>query len=232
MLDKEELKRRIALSIKAAPRGVQATIAREIGKTEQAISGWKSTGKIDKVHLPILAKATNRKLAFFLDPNISDKDSVGYEEPVNDDLWTDVVCYEHKAGLGTNCHEATEGCKTNVIKFPSQLLIEKRLNSKNLRIMYGKGDSMEPLIRDGSMILFDLADTTPRNDCIYLLLVSEVAGSEYNVKRCVIGKNKKIMFVADHVDGDHYWTKARWLGDPRHLIKVIGRVRWTSFWLP
>jgi len=75
MLDNEEMKRRIGVALGAAPRGTAAAIARELGITEQAINGWKNTGKIDKTSITALARHTGRRIEYFLDPSVTDEQS-------------------------------------------------------------------------------------------------------------------------------------------------------------
>lgn len=224
MLDKEELKRRISYAIRHAERGVQAAIAKEVGITEQAVSGWKSSGKVDKAYLPVLSKHTKRKLSYFLDSSVTDRES-GID---SDELeWPSVLGYAQSAGLGTNAPEAAEWAETHKLKFRRDSLAKKRLNPSSLAVMYGSGDSMEPTIKDGDAILFDTSDTTPKNRGVYVLLIPGAGNDEYIVKRAVVTKGA-VAFVADNLAGDHDWK------DPRPLsggIKVVGRVRWTGGWI-
>ena len=139
--------------------------------------------------------------------------------------WRSVLGYAQAAGLGDGA-AAQEYAVTHKLAFRADSLSKKHLNPDNLRVMYGKGDSMEPTIKDGDAILFDLADATPRNRMIYVLLLEGAADEEYNVKRCKVSKGV-VTFVADNPDGDHDWKEPR----PAEGIKVIGRVRWTGGWV-
>jgi hypothetical protein len=81
MLDNSELARRIRFAIEKAGRGTAARIVREIERakesfTAQAITGWKRTGKIDRAHIPVLAKETGRRIDYFLDASVSDDESL------------------------------------------------------------------------------------------------------------------------------------------------------------
>lgn len=150
------------------------------------------------------------------------------EHAANDDEfkdWRSVLGYAQAAGLGEGA-AAQEYAETHKLAFRADSLAKKHLNPNNLRVMYGKGDSMEPTIKDGDAILFDLADNTPRNRMIYVLLLEGAADEEYNVKRCKVSKGV-VTFVADNPDGDHDWKEPR----SAEGIKVIGRVRWTGGWV-
>jgi phage repressor protein C with HTH and peptisase S24 domain len=145
---------------------------------------------------------------------------------LGDEAWADVTGYSQAAGLGTG-PEAAEWAKTHKLKFRRESLARKRLNPRNLAVLYGAGDSMEPTIRAGDAILFDTTDTDPKNRGIYVLLVPGAGAEEYAVKRAVMSKGS-MTFVADNLDGDHDWKEPRPLADG---MKVVGRVRWTGGWV-
>lgn len=147
----------------------------------------------------------------------------------DDDPWADVTGYAQAAGLGTG-PEAAEWAETHKLKFRSDSLAKKRLNPRNLAVMYGAGDSMEPTLREGDAILFDTADTTPKHRGIYVLLVPGAGGEEYCVKRALVSK-AGVAFAADNPDGDHDWKEPRPLDNRAFPIKVVGRVRWTGGWV-
>lgn len=71
MLDNKEMARRIKTAIEESLNHNQASIAGEFGISEQAVSSWISTGKVDKRKLPRLAALTGRPVSYFL-PDESD----------------------------------------------------------------------------------------------------------------------------------------------------------------
>lgn len=225
MLDNAEMARRVRFALDNAGRGTQAAIAREGGITPQAVTGWRSSGTVDKAHIAVLAKYTKRKVAYFLDPLVSDDDSSSGEEESD---WANVLGYSQVAGLGTTGPEAQEWANTHKLKFRRDSLAKKRLNPENLAVMYGEGDSMEPLIERGDAILFDRSDTQPKNRGVYVLLVPGVGAEEYVVKRAMVSRGETY-FVADNPEGDHDWKSPRAFNPE---IKVIGRVRWIGGWVP
>ncbi len=66
MLDNAEMSRRIKSAIDGKLGLSQAAVADAFGVTEQAVSGWIRTGKIDKRKLPKLAVITGVPLALFM----------------------------------------------------------------------------------------------------------------------------------------------------------------------
>lgn len=138
--------------------------------------------------------------------------------------WEDVLGYGQAIGLGRGA-EAQDYAETHKLKFKSSSLLKKRLNPTNLAVMYGDGDSMEPRIHPGDAILFDTSDTTPRDDCIFVILWK----GEYFAKRCEI-LDGMVFFKADNPAGDHAWRKSKRMDAKNDPIQIIGRVRWIGSW--
>lgn len=223
MLTGQELGRAIGEAI--LRKGVSKTaVAKHFGIKGPSIYDWIKHGRVGKQHL-------NELVRYF-------SDVVGPEHwgltpgglatisPANDEIWTDVTAYAHAAGMGSG-PEAQEYAETHGLKFRRDSLARKRLKEQNLRVIYGEGDSMEPTIRPGDAILFDLSDTTPRNRAIYVLLVPGAGADEYAVKRALVSKGE-VVFVSDNPDGDHNWREPRPLS---RGMKIVGRVRWTGGWV-
>lgn len=147
----------------------------------------------------------------------------------NDDSeWDDLLAYSQAAGLSDG-EEAQEYAETHKLKFRSESLSRKRLNPRNLAVMYGKGDSMEPRIHSGDAVLFDQADTRPVDGGIFVILVPGAGAESYSVKRCEL-IDDMVFFKADNPNGDHGWRKPKRMDNKRHPIKIIGRVRWIGSW--
>lgn len=145
-----------------------------------------------------------------------------YGQPDND--WGDILGYSQAAGLG-NGSEGQEYAETHKLKFRADSLAKKRLKPENLSVFYGKGDSMEPRIRSGDAILFDMSDTTPRDGAVFIVMMN----GEYYAKRCLM-LDDAVYFTADNPNGDHKWKKPRRMDAKRDPITIIGRVRWIGSW--
>ncbi|MDC7805556.1 S24 family peptidase [Luteimonas sp BLCC-B24] len=147
---------------------------------------------------------------------------------VEDDGHVGILGFAQAAGLSDG-EEALEYAETHRLKFRAESLARKRLAPRDLAVMYGKGDSMEPRIHDGDAILFDRADIRPRDGHLYVILVPGVGAESYSVKRCEV-IDDLVFFRADNPRGDHGWRKPRRVDDVKHPIKIIGRVRWIGSW--
>src|SRR5436189_258476 len=56
-----------------------------------------------------------------------------------------------------------------LLKFRAESLGRKRLKPERLAVCYGTGDSMLPRIKTGDAILFDRADTEPKDGKLYVV---------------------------------------------------------------
>lgn len=142
--------------------------------------------------------------------------------------WLDVSGYGQQVGLSDG-EEAQEYAETHKLKFRADSLARKRLQTQNLAVFYGKGDSMEPRIHAGDAILFDQSDTRPRDGHLYVILVPGAGAESYSVKRCEIIEDM-VFFKPDNPKGDHGWRKPKRMDDAKSPIKIIGRVRWIGSW--
>lgn len=185
--------------------------------------------KPDKVRAETVAKickALNIRKDWLLDG----KGQMDADESVVHDSegWSDITGYAQAVGLSDG-QEAEEYAVTHNLKFRTESLARKRLIGRQLAVMYGNGDSMEPRIQTGDAILFDQSDTKPRDGHIYVIMIPGVGAESYSVKRCEI-IDDMVFFKADNPKGDHGWRKPKRMDDSRHPIKIIGRVRWIGSW--
>jgi phage repressor protein C with HTH and peptisase S24 domain len=148
---------------------------------------------------------------------------------VSDDDYADVTGYSQAVGLGAGGSEATEYAETHSLKFKKSSLRKRGILNGNLAVYYGKGDSMEPAIRDGDAILFDTSDTRVVDGVLYVIQVDGQANPEYYVKRAMV-LDAGVYFASDNPNGDHNWRKPKAMDNKRHPITVIGRVHWIGGW--
>lgn len=67
MLDSNELARRLREAMdRRVPRLSAAALAKICKVTDQAVNGWRKTGRIAKKHLPRIAAETGKPLEYFL----------------------------------------------------------------------------------------------------------------------------------------------------------------------
>lgn len=146
-----------------------------------------------------------------------------------DDRYADVTAYSQSVGLGAAGSEAVEYAETHSLKFKKMSLRRRGLYPRNLAVYYGKGDSMEPIIKDGDAILFDTSQTRIVDGGLYMIQVHGAAKPEYYVKRAMVLAGG-IYFASDNPNGDHQWQKPRLMDSPDEPITVVGRVHWIGGW--
>lgn len=212
---------------KARSRGItQEKLGLELGITQGAVSQYLN-GKIPMNYrtLKVFAAALGIE-----DTDIrNDLPEQQYSSPApSDDAWDDVVGYSQAAGLGAGA-EAAEYAETHSLKFKKTSLRRRGIYGRDLAVYYGKGDSMEPTIKDGDAILFDTSDTHVSDGLLYVIQVDGMARPEYFVKRAMV-LDTGVYFQSDNPHGDHQWRKPKPMASKRHPITVIGRVHWIGGW--
>jgi transcriptional regulator with XRE-family HTH domain len=71
MLDSKEMARRIKMAMdEAKPPITGADLAEACGVTPQAVSGWRSTGRLGKRHLMTIARLTGRPVEYFVSESV------------------------------------------------------------------------------------------------------------------------------------------------------------------
>ena len=98
-----------------------------------------------------------------------------------------------------------------------------RADPLNLALISAEGDSMEPTVREGDLLLLDLAQTRVKKDSIYVLLVEDVLVAK-RLQRLLDGnlviRSDNPAYREQIVDGE---TVAEGGGEG---LRVVGRVIW------
>lgn len=204
----------------------QEKLAHELGITQGAVSQYLN-GKIPMNYRTLKVFAATLGIE---DTDIrNDLPEQQYSFPASsDDAWDDIVGYSQAAGLGAGA-EAAEYAETHSLKFKKTSLRRRGIYGRDLAVYYGKGDSMEPTIKDGDAILFDTSDTRVADGLLYVIQVDGMARPEYFVKRALV-LDTGVYFQSDNPHGDHQWRKPKPMISKRHPITVIGRVHWIGGW--
>lgn len=147
----------------------------------------------------------------------------------DDGDWPLVRATTQRLGLGSSA-AVEEYAEAHKLKFRAASLHRKGLRPDMCEVAYGKGDSMLPRIHDGDAILFNRAQTDPKNRKLFVIEIDGITGQyEPQVKRCrIVGD--QIYFEALNPDGDHTWSDPRPMNDKRHPIRILGQVRWIGSW--
>jgi phage repressor protein C with HTH and peptisase S24 domain len=201
-----------------------AQVARTLNVSAQVVQNWETRG-ISKVGAIAAQSAYGVDANWLLGQKASP--TIGAPDP-DDGEWSNIKGYAQAVGLGTG-REAMEYAETHNLKFRADSLARKRLRPDHLAVLYGKGDSMLPRIREGDAILFDTNDTNPSDGELFVIALDGSGNIEYNVKRCEI-VDDMVFFRADNPSGDHHWRGAKAMHNKRHPITIVGRVRWIGSW--
>jgi len=179
MLENDELAAAIRIAIDGSGR-TQKEIAEEFGVTEQAVSGWLRTGKMDKRKLPRLAVLTGKPLSHFGMGVSGDTIS----SPATAGNYVRVEQLEATAGMGDGVENSDFPEVIKAIDFESgyiRSIVGFLPAPGRLRLISGNGDSMMPTIQPGDAVVVDTGITSFDGDGIYLINM----GHGHQIKRLI-----------------------------------------------
>lgn len=139
-----------------------------------------------------------------------------------DEGWSDILGVRQAAALGDGA-EADEYAETHKLKFRSASLARKKLKADQLAVIYGKGDSMYPTIKNGDAILIDTADTMPQHNKLFVVTYERGLFAKRLLKlggRWFIGSDNK---------NDPKWEFPQAVDETKGF-EIHGRVRWIGSW--
>lgn len=142
-------------------------------------------------------------------------------ELLEDDSYTGVLQLTAQGSTGAgeeNTHVEIRG----VMAFKSAWLRANRLNQKYLDVIYASGNSMEPTINDGDVLLVDESKLEPKDGQIFAMQ-SSTKGTI--VKRLVKSDIGGWIIRSDNPDKARYGDETLRDGEINE-VRIIGRVVW------
>lgn len=107
------------------------------------------------------------------------------------------------------------------LAFTTRWIKSRGLNCAHLVIVSATGDSMEPTIRDGSLLLIDRAQTSPQEGKVFAIRY----GDEMRVKRIYSRYDGGLILRSDN--RSQYPDQEIPAADLRH-IEIVGRIVWSA----
>lgn len=107
-----------------------------------------------------------------------------------------------------------------LLPFSKSVLEELGVKIGNARFLVARGDSMEPTISDGAVVLVDVSYVRPSVDGIYIVVV----GNEVRIKRVARGWDGAVTLVSDN---ERYPAETLSAPDAEGL-NVAGKVVWAG----
>lgn len=154
-----------------------------------------------------------------------DLQAVMREEPATynlDSEWVDITASSQGAALGDGA-ALDEYAETHKLKFRAASLARKRLRATRLQVFYGRGESMEPRIRDGDALLVNTEETAPVHGAIFMV---RWEGHYYAKRLKRLGRH---WFLCSDNGADPKWQDPVMVED-HHDFEILGRVRWVGSW--
>lgn len=200
----------------------QEDIGKIAGVTKQAISKIERIGVIESAGstLDPVARHYGVNLRWLISGEGPRMRSADIPDDIED--WADVKGVRQAAALGDGA-EPDEYVETHKLKFRAASLSRKKLRPDRLAVIYGKGDSMYPTIKDGDAILIDTGDKEPRDDKLFVITY----GRDLFAKRLINLGGK--WFIDSDNKSDPKWKRPIPVDEAKGF-EIHGRVRWIGSW--
>lgn len=167
MLDNSAMAAAIRTAIEES-KLTQKGVADAFGVTEQAVSGWLRTGKVDKRKLPRLAQLTGKPLSHFGMGGVDETVSASATPPD----YVRVQQLDAEAGMGGETINDDYPEVIRAIDFePAYIrsIVGFVPAPGRLVLVTGRGDSMIPVIQPGESLMVDTGISHFDGDGIYLI---------------------------------------------------------------
>jgi phage repressor protein C with HTH and peptisase S24 domain len=139
-----------------------------------------------------------------------------------DEDWADILGVRQAVALGPGA-EPDEYAETHKLKFRADSLMRKHLRPERLAVVYGKGDSMYPTIKDGDAILIDTGDREPKDEKLFVVTY----GRDLLAKRLINLGGR--WFIDSDNKADPQWRRPVPVDETKGF-EIHGRVRWIGSW--
>lgn len=212
------------------------TVIERVGTLEKAGSLVSTTGeqvgkwRDEKAKAPFLAmailadaaKVSLEWLAFGREPSDTAVAQAGVSA-AGEDADNDNVAYVEQLDVVASAGPGFENVRPyqiDLLPFPKSWLDRLGVPEKHARFIDCRGDSMEPTILDGAIVLVDIRFQQTRGDGIYVLL----DGPNVRIKRIAIGWEGKIVLLSDN---ERYAPETLAAPDAEAL-RIAGKVVWAG----
>jgi len=219
----------IARAITASGK-TQQELADHLGVSKQAITKWKSTGKISTNNILRSAEFLGSALPCWLTEHMGHGGEpaevatpiTAWESPADLDpqQYTTITRFDASASAGNGkvIYSAPE--KEKPQSFRIDWLHENGWKEKDLFCLTAEGDSMWPSIADGANLLINKKDTDVVDGKVYLLRI----GGNVQVKRLYWAVDGGLRVVSDNKN----YPEKEVSKDQLEFVKILGRVVWQA----
>lgn len=108
------------------------------------------------------------------------------------------------------------------LAFKREWLAKMKAKPENLRVMYAHGESMEPYIFEGEVVLFDVSEKEPRDKKVFVIRRPD---GDISIKRLAQRLDGTWVVSSDNPDKTRFRDET-YLPDALHEIPIVGRVIW------
>ena len=215
-ISQSELARRIGVK----PQAVQAWEAGKNGPSRKRIQALASELQVSEEELEfgkkgiVLFDRTTSK-----DPRIPSV-TIKREEPISQEKYVLIPRYEAMISTGAGCHNGEHVEISGTHAFRKDWIKKNNWREEDLCVVEASGQSMEPQISDGDVLLVNTADKNIQDGKVYVLLFP---GEGVRAKRVHRMADGRIRISSDNPDKGRFPDEYYSPGEAAHL-NIVGKV--------
>lgn len=208
----------------------QAELARLVGCTRATVNDWTS-GRTESLRGPNLMKAAQ---ALGVEP---DWLGTGKGPKRRRDVGRPIIAYDHPDELPPGQFEMIPLLDVRVsagagvwtedrantrysLAFLNGWLRRNGYRPEDLKLLEVRGDSMEPRIYDGDIVLIDISDTTPRSGRVYAIVYQDWV----YLKRLIVRMDGTVEVRSDNPNYPPEMVPR----DDQDRLRIVGRCVWAG----
>lgn len=201
------------LQVLADRNGGLANLAREASINASVLTRCLDGGAPSVATARAICAAAGVSLDWFLSGK-------GSDSPQATNGVLKIPLFSAEASAGPGLVPVADGEPEDFLFIPSGALTLQSGVAADLFALHARGDSMEPTLRNGALLIANKADQQAREG-IYVI----VRGDALLVKRTQIRENQTLRLKSDNTQYDDEEID---LKSPVHGLKIIGRVIWAG----
>lgn len=219
LVNEGEVRRRIAELVKNA--GGPSAAGRTVGMSREQVAKWAAgDARPPLFAIAMLCDATDTSLDWLafgppFQPSLSARSGV----PARGADVSRVPLYNVQASAGPGVRNDSAQIVER-LPFSKALLDQLGVRESNVHFIRARGDSMEPTIEDGSIVLIDTSVDRVSVDGIYAIIM----GEDVRIKRIGRGWEGKIVLISDN---ERYESET--LAAPEaEALRIAGKIVWSG----
>lgn len=206
----------------AKPGKSQTRLADFADVSKQAVTKWLRTGQISRANMLRAAEYLEEPYSPEQQPRNVGRPIIAYDHP--DELppgqFEMIPLLDVRVSAGAGVWTEDRANTRYSLAFLNGWLRRNGYRPEDLKLLEVRGDSMEPRIYDGDIVLIDISDTTPRSGRVYAIVYQDWV----YLKRLIVRMDGTVEVRSDNPNYPPELVPR----DDQDRLRIVGRCVWAG----